>query len=420
MLTKALANYPTKLKLTPLCCCGAKCSNKWILDTLGQIQCCCRVRSRMLIASIVLSVCVVDRAQTRLCHNCCEGQMENCSFPRDSACPKASAYLDDQDWKMLENDLEKLSEELYKSKADLWIIPGDNSTMPANGERFLPDETKKRINEGLHELKTEIERLKCQPLLQDSLRTKLREWNRLALSPPPTSIALIAGVHNESFGTPVKGPQNNTDLTPPRSPSGSERDVSPVDFKSQENTPCATAEDKSNSVNPVIEIHRNHNSGKYITDLIHAVCDLETSLGKDTDALQQAQAIADNALQSHTETSFLESELNSMTRRLRTRPRSAQKREQFSFEDSDTDNDEINAPISLSGLPSSITRKRKVVHGRRRLFTDEEKQAIRDGINIYGVGKWADIKAHFAIVLRHRTSVQIKDCFRTMVKKGEI
>ena len=80
--------------------------------------------------------------------------------------------------------------------------------------------------------------------------------------------------------------------------------------------------------------------------------------------------------------------------------------------------------IHLANLPPGIQKKssRELDTNagpralKKRRFTEEEKKAIKDGVNIFGVGKWADIKALYAVQLRHRTSVQIKDCYRTMQK----
>jgi hypothetical protein len=56
----------------------------------------------------------------------------------------------------------------------------------------------------------------------------------------------------------------------------------------------------------------------------------------------------------------------------------------------------------------------------RRKWTDEEKTAVRLGVAKHGVGKWAHVKKEYADVLRNRTSVQIKDVWRTMANHGEI
>lgn len=52
----------------------------------------------------------------------------------------------------------------------------------------------------------------------------------------------------------------------------------------------------------------------------------------------------------------------------------------------------------------------------RRKFTKEEDEAIKNGVTLCGVGKWSEIKAHNPIQLRNRSSVQIKDRWRTLNK----
>lgn len=57
---------------------------------------------------------------------------------------------------------------------------------------------------------------------------------------------------------------------------------------------------------------------------------------------------------------------------------------------------------------------------KRKRFTNEEKEAVKKGVEQYGPGDWKSIKNHYLGILHHRTPVQIKDCFRTMVKRGEV
>ncbi len=72
-------------------------------------------------------------------------------------------------------------------------------------------------------------------------------------------------------------------------------------------------------------------------------------------------------------------------------------------------------PQSTRGVnvPRSAGKKRK-------RWTDEEKDIVRKGIRRHGVGHWAMIKSDWPMELRDRTSVQIKDCYRTMLKRGEL
>lgn len=53
----------------------------------------------------------------------------------------------------------------------------------------------------------------------------------------------------------------------------------------------------------------------------------------------------------------------------------------------------------------------------RTRFTQEEDAAIVSGIEQFGVGRWAEIKAYYSMQLRNRTSVQIKDRWRNIEKK---
>lgn len=59
---------------------------------------------------------------------------------------------------------------------------------------------------------------------------------------------------------------------------------------------------------------------------------------------------------------------------------------------------------------------------RRVKWSDAEKTAIKEGVKIYGTGQWKQIKCHerFEETLHNRTSVQIKDKWRTMLNHNEI
>lgn len=58
---------------------------------------------------------------------------------------------------------------------------------------------------------------------------------------------------------------------------------------------------------------------------------------------------------------------------------------------------------------------------KRRPFTQEEEQAIRDGVRRLGVGKWALILDNSDGVLDSRTGTNIKDrYYRNMLKNGDI
>lgn len=58
---------------------------------------------------------------------------------------------------------------------------------------------------------------------------------------------------------------------------------------------------------------------------------------------------------------------------------------------------------------------------RKRLrWTDEEKMCVKEGVKNHGIGKWKQIKIDYDRILRNRTPVQIKDCWRTMTKNNEV
>ena len=61
----------------------------------------------------------------------------------------------------------------------------------------------------------------------------------------------------------------------------------------------------------------------------------------------------------------------------------------------------------------------KVGHRKKRVpFSDEEKEAIKVGIKVFGHGKWTQIKDYSPEALGNRTGVQIKDCARNLYKSG--
>jgi len=78
-------------------------------------------------------------------------------------------------------------------------------------------------------------------------------------------------------------------------------------------------------------------------------------------------------------------------------------------------------PMGDTESPASKKRKsqQKMYEGRRR-WTDEEKRAVIEGVREKGKGNWAEIKLLYEVLLQNRTSGQIKDCYRTMAKRGEL
>jgi hypothetical protein len=102
----------------------------------------------------------------------------------------------------------------------------------------------------------------------------------------------------------------------------------------------------------------------------------------------------------------------------------------------DTDDDEERENLKLSALPAlAKSNARSPARGlppdegvfnasgqvrRRRFWTEEETIAVKEGTKRHGIGKWAEIKAAYEYILRNRTSVQIKDKYRTMDRNNEL
>ena len=91
---------------------------------------------------------------------------------------------------------------------------------------------------------------------------------------------------------------------------------------------------------------------------------------------------------------------------------------------SDDSDDEVPSPpkrsrrSSFGGRQSGGKPSKK--QKKRRPFTDEEKEAIRVGVREFGKGNWALIRLNSDGVLMSRTSVNIKDAYRTMENRGEV
>lgn len=121
-------------------------------------------------------------------------------------------------------------------------------------------------------------------------------------------------------------------------------------------------------------------------------------------------------------------------------PNSRKKRRSIELTFDDDDESSLNPPPQLSELQPP--RPKRSLFASHRLdkeyppddglfdrngnvtkripWSDEEKEAVKKGVEIFGLGKWSDIKKHFREVLHNRTSVQIKDAWRTLQQKGEV
>ncbi len=100
----------------------------------------------------------------------------------------------------------------------------------------------------------------------------------------------------------------------------------------------------------------------------------------------------------------------------------------------DIDSENIEDPKEDADVLTSVKKRAKIaspspgkqrksqqkMYEGKRIWSDEEKGAVMQGIAKFGVGKWAVIKSEYCLVLKYRTSGQIKDCFRTLKKRGEL
>ena len=53
----------------------------------------------------------------------------------------------------------------------------------------------------------------------------------------------------------------------------------------------------------------------------------------------------------------------------------------------------------------------------RKVWSQEEMEDFYDAVKVFGVGKWAEIRDHLGT---SRSSVQLKDKWRTMLKRGDV
>jgi len=86
-----------------------------------------------------------------------------------------------------------------------------------------------------------------------------------------------------------------------------------------------------------------------------------------------------------------------------------------------------NLPPQVAHTDEELTPSKKKLRGSqqkkydgKRPWTAEEKGAIIQGVITYGKGNWAMIKKKYDVLFELRTSGQIKDCFRSMMKRGEV
>jgi hypothetical protein len=98
------------------------------------------------------------------------------------------------------------------------------------------------------------------------------------------------------------------------------------------------------------------------------------------------------------------------------------------FDDSGSEQSDEEEGVKLSDVPERYRTKSKPqeiqignlsLAKRRARFTEAEDNAIRQGVDRFGTGKWTDIKVHYAVELQNRSAVQLKDRWRTLNKERE-
>lgn len=131
------------------------------------------------------------------------------------------------------------------------------------------------------------------------------------------------------------------------------------------------------------------------------------------DPLQESQRIAATAGRTATRTS------PRTTARLLDKKKSATRVQFGDSEDEEDSEEEEDARAHLSEVParaklptpkSKSPKATKATGGKQRRvpFSNEEKTAIRRGVEKFGVGHWSEIKSEYAVILKNRTSVNIK------------
>jgi len=117
---------------------------------------------------------------------------------------------------------------------------------------------------------------------------------------------------------------------------------------------------------------------------------------------------------------------------------SCEKSDDDGEEEKDNDDTESKAIVVLSDVPEKIDIEKERVRRentlnstnnlpvikrhKRSKFTDEEKAAIKHGYEMFGNQnyQWRKIKNYYDSILKNRTTVQIKDCARTMIKNRDL
>jgi hypothetical protein len=148
----------------------------------------CRVQSRLLISELVMSLCFLDRSQSRRGGDGNHiSEKEQDSFPYDLQCPKPWADVSSDDKERLREELRDLYDELLKDECDCWRVSGvngaDQRMIPS--KRKLTEEDNISMNADLEQLEaacdfdlSTIEDFQC--LVQE----KLTNWSKTLLTTP--------------------------------------------------------------------------------------------------------------------------------------------------------------------------------------------------------------------------------------------
>ena len=74
--------------------------------------------------------------------------------------------------------------------------------------------------------------------------------------------------------------------------------------------------------------------------------------------------------------------------------------------------------ISISDANVPVKKSKKCFSRRKRYYTGDEEDWLKEGIEMYGVGKWRKILDNFPF--HNRTPVNLKDKYRNMLKNDEL
>ena len=266
-------------------------------------------------------------------------------------------------------------------------------------------------------------------LFQNKLESLMKRWARDAFSVKP---ALVRTGYTHELLVSAAAPQQQQVFVDAEVEAKEEGDLEDEDemvFETQPPPiPLDTSLDHENDENDVPSKTRRPKRKKEVSPdtatavdpglerLQNARRDLQND-GKDP--MQEIQAIAARATRS-TKKRMAEAASSTSVEKKKAKTSLYDKKvsaQKVQFDDSDDDDSDDG--VHLSELPArakvqssrqTVKANTSPVHqaGKRKPYSEEEKRAIREGVKKFGVGKWSAIKADYSIILRHRTSVNIK------------